>query len=424
MKCKNCSLALVPQQRHCPSCKSVQSPWFNRLMPWLLCLLAVAAFVGSIFGGIDTDELGQAMAVMIPVSVAIITTSIGLFRGSKIAWYVWTILLGLLVFGCTATLIGEDGGPFPLLFLIPTIVYVAVALRTNDKKRLDAATAIYSAVIVLIAFIVMTKAIAIDISALALMLPTAGLIIWTYSIPVRWWYNISQGQFGKQIENTTGDKDYQEQSGSPADDTGNDQPSISYTEKDNLGTRHDSKSISLAYWMGERMNSTRKDPFVMFTFKDKEFAEAALLELPCIQVASDSKKLICTERLIFGYYAIEDVYEAILCGDALTIELFDQAKASFSKYGGEMKNELAPTQHATITPKTQASQSEKVVYVREDRQSGIGGTAIYRVHKGPDEQSAMAFLKENPVTQDLLYLVVETPEGNFCRDKMGIYKED
>ena len=58
------------------------------------------------------------------------------------------------------------------------------------------------------------------------------------------------------------------------------------------------------------------------------------------------------------------------------------------------------------------------------RRAGMAGTAIYRIYKGPDEQSAMAFLKENPVTQELLYLVVETPEGNFCRDLMGVYKED
>jgi hypothetical protein len=219
-------------------------------------------------------------------------------------------------------------------------------------------------------------------------------------------------------------KERRKQLESPTDDSGNNQSSSSFTEKDNLGTRHDSKDISLAYWMGERINSTRKDPFVMFTFKDREFAQAALLELPCIHVAKDSQKLICTERLIFGYYSIEDLYEAILCGDALTVELWEQTRASFSKYGGAMKSELAPTRHATITPKTAAAEPQKVFYVKEDHKTGIGGTAIYRIYKGADEQSAMAFLKDNPVTQNLLYLVVETPEGNFCRDKMGIYKED
>jgi hypothetical protein len=176
--------------------------------------------------------------------------------------------------------------------------------------------------------------------------------------------------------------------------------------------------------MGERLNSTRKDPFVMFTFTKGEDARDALLELPCIHVASDSKKLICTERLIFGYYAIENVYEAILCGDALTIDLWEHAKASFSKHGGQRKNDLAPARHAASTPKAQVAQPEKVVFVTEQRNPGMGGTAIYRVHRGPDEQSAMAWLQQNPVTQNLLYLVVETPDGNFCRDLMGIYKED
>jgi hypothetical protein len=108
----------------------------------------------------------------------------------------------------------------------------------------------------------------------------------------------------------------------------------------------------------------------------------------------------------------------------LTVELWEQAKASFSKHGGEKKNELAPTRHAGSAPKAQAARLEKVVYMKEERKSGMGGTATYRVYKGPDEQSAMAFLQQNPVTQNLLYLVVETPEGNFCRDAMGIYRED
>ena len=195
-------------------------------------------------------------------------------------------------------------------------------------------------------------------------------------------------------------------------------------ERDNLGTRHDSSGAAVAYWMVERLNSSRKDPFVMFTFTKADDARSALLELPCIRIASDSQKLICTERLIFGYYAAEDVYEAILCGDALTFELWEQAKASFSKHGGKEKNEQAPTRLAANAQKVQAAQPANVVFVREDRKPGLGGTNTYRVHEGPDEQSAMAWLQKNPVTQDLLYLVVETPEGNFCRDVNGIYKED
>jgi hypothetical protein len=61
--------------------------------------------------------------------------------------------------------------------------------------------------------------------------------------------------------------------------------------------------------------------------------------------------------------------------------------------------------------------------VREDRQLDRGETLIYRIHKGPDAESAKAFLKQNPVNRDSYFLVVETPEGNYCRDSQGIYQE-
>jgi len=60
---------------------------------------------------------------------------------------------------------------------------------------------------------------------------------------------------------------------------------------------------------------------------------------------------------------------------------------------------------------------------REDRQQKMGATFVYRVHTAPDAASAKAFLEKNPVPAKLFYLIVETPEGNYCRDVNGIYKE-
>ncbi len=198
----------------------------------------------------------------------------------------------------------------------------------------------------------------------------------------------------------------------------------SFTERDNLGTRHDSKGIALAYWMGERLNSVRKDPFIIFTFDTTEAARKALLELPCIHIAEDSQKLICTEPLIFGYYQIEDVFEAVLCGDDLTHELWEQANSSFCKHGGRRKSDQEPTKYAASVPPTSSTEPDEVVFIREERKQGAGGTAVYRVHRGPNKASAMAFLQQNPVTAQLVYIVVETPDGNYCRDNLGIYKED
>lgn len=197
----------------------------------------------------------------------------------------------------------------------------------------------------------------------------------------------------------------------------------SFTEKDNMGTRQDTWSLASTYWIA-RIPSPKKDPYVLYTFDAEEDAREALVELPCIHVAEDSQKLICTEVLIFGYYpTTEGGYEAIVCGDELTHELWEQAKASFDRHGGRLKNDLEPERRGTPAPKAKGSQPGKVAFVREDRKQQHGATMTYRIHKGPDAASAKAFLQENPVTKKLYYIVVETPEGSYCRDIDGIYKE-
>lgn len=47
----------------------------------------------------------------------------------------------------------------------------------------------------------------------------------------------------------------------------------------------------------------------------------------------------------------------------------------------------------------------------------------YRVYRGASKKAAYDFLTKNIVNQRLFHLVIETPEGNFCRDINGIYKE-
>ena len=196
----------------------------------------------------------------------------------------------------------------------------------------------------------------------------------------------------------------------------------SFNERDNKGTRHDSLGIASSYWMA-RISSPKKDPFVMYTFDNDEDARKAFLELPCIHIAQDSQKLICTEVLIFGYYPTEQgKYEAVICGDDLTYELWQQAKESFTRHGGNRKNDLEPEKH-TAPAKAKKAKPEKVKFIREDRSQSHGVTMIYRVHKAPDADTAKAFLEQNPVTKQFYYIVVETPEGNYCRDIQGMYKE-
>ncbi len=211
------------------------------------------------------------------------------------------------------------------------------------------------------------------------------------------------------------------------------EPGQTFREKDNKGTRQDSESHANAFW-GARMlgqfstqSSPKKDPFLLYTFNNEEDARSALLEVPCIHVAEDSGKLTCTEVLTFGYYATKQGgYEAIISGDDLSYELWDQAKTSFIKHGGHPRGqgELAPTKRAVSEQSAANAQASEVVFVREDRRTGEENDSVYRIYKAPDATSAKAFLEQNPVSERLHYTVVETPEGNYCRDIMGIYKEN
>jgi hypothetical protein len=124
--------------------------------------------------------------------------------------------------------------------------------------------------------------------------------------------------------------------------------------------------------------------------------------------------------LIYGYYRRDDgSYEAVICGDDLTVEMWEQAKASFEQHGGKRKNDLKPAKTVAALPKTPAGGPGKVVFVREDRSNNN----VYCVYKGPDAASAKAFLDAHPVEKPLYYIVVETPEGTYARDRLGIYKE-
>ena len=195
-------------------------------------------------------------------------------------------------------------------------------------------------------------------------------------------------------------------------------------ERDNKGTRHETSADAIGYWMGARMSMARKDPFVIYTFKSREDAHAALLELPCIHVAEDTQKLICTEPFTFGYYQMEPVWEAIICGDDLTKELWQAAKDSFAKHGGTPKTEQQPTKAEAERPKPQPKPSRsKVTYLKEETHMVDGQPCKYRVHKAASKDEAMTFLTDNPVTKNFLYIVVETPEGNYSRDINGIFKE-
>ncbi|HVL86575.1 MAG TPA: hypothetical protein VM681_01005 [Candidatus Thermoplasmatota archaeon] len=198
-----------------------------------------------------------------------------------------------------------------------------------------------------------------------------------------------------------------------------------FLERDNVGTRQDTDEKSSAYWIN-RNASQKFEPYILHAFPTEGAAREALLEVPCIHEAKDTGALVCTETLTFGVYRFsqDGTFHAILAGEDLTVETFEAAKAAFAKHGGRpfRTGEQAPTKR--VSPRPRAAKSRgSVRFVREERQDRGGIEMIYRIHEAPDAATAQAFLQQNPVTQPLVYLVVETPEGNYCRDVQGMYKE-
>jgi len=51
-------------------------------------------------------------------------------------------------------------------------------------------------------------------------------------------------------------------------------------------------------------------------------------------------------------------------------------------------------------------------------------TYFYEVYRAKTAQEAREFLDQRPLPEPLHYLVVETPEGNWCKDINGMYKEN
>ncbi|MDT8413649.1 MAG: hypothetical protein RQ875_14375, partial [Vicingaceae bacterium] len=62
-----------------------------------------------------------------------------------------------------------------------------------------------------------------------------------------------------------------------------------------------------------------------------------------------------------------------------------------------------------------------IKFSHEENKEIYGFPATYRYYVAPDLDSAMLFLNRQEITTQHYYVVVETPEGNVSKDRMGIY---
>lgn len=196
-----------------------------------------------------------------------------------------------------------------------------------------------------------------------------------------------------------------------------------YTELDNRGTMHKNVGQATSYWIMRRPTMKSKPPFLLYIFKDKDSARRALQELSYIHSASDSGELICDYLMEYGYYELmndgDDIvcYEALVCGHDLTAGRFAEAKASFEKNGGIIKNEQIPDPNYTVPD---GPVDVKAITFKEDFVDN--GKYKYHVFFAPNRASAIEFLRQNRVEEEYVYIMVETPDGAYGRDIDGMYE--
>jgi len=66
-------------------------------------------------------------------------------------------------------------------------------------------------------------------------------------------------------------------------------------------------------------------------------------------------------------------------------------------------------------------QSSQVTFDREVKVDSMGYPATYKLYKGPNKKTALAFLEEQNITAQSYFVGVKTPEGTFCKDRMGLF---
>jgi len=199
-----------------------------------------------------------------------------------------------------------------------------------------------------------------------------------------------------------------------------------YYEKDNIGTRFTSADQAGAHRLMTR-GAGIEEPCIDYVFPRESDALAAMLDVPCIKMAKDTKNLICVEVLKFGvfrrYEGADDAFIALLEGKGLARDLWTAAKNAFEKHGGREVAAIEPPQTAgTGKPASGIGSADAVKFSHEENRIVAGFPATYKYYDAPDKASAMAFLKKNSVMRPSYFLVVRSPEGTFCRDIQGFFE--
>jgi hypothetical protein len=202
-----------------------------------------------------------------------------------------------------------------------------------------------------------------------------------------------------------------------------------YSELDNIGTRINSAESNeglKAVYVTKRITSYGS---VYYSFDSKDKAISAMLEIPCIKMASDSKDIISLQMIEFGVYMDHNSnnrWVAFLQGQSLSVSTYNDAVKSFIKHNGQKifvkKPEDVKPKQTSVANKSNADGKAGVKFIHYTYPVVMGVTNTKEIYEAPNKSVAIEFLKSKNISKQFYYIEIQTPDGWVGKDIMGVYE--
>jgi len=83
--------------------------------------------------------------------------------------------------------------------------------------------------------------------------------------------------------------------------------------------------------------------------------------------------------------------------------------------------QLKDSKTVIVREKDKVVENVEVTFDREIKSNSMGFPATYKLYKGSNRAVAIEFLEKQNITAQSFFIGVKTPEGTFCKDRMGMF---
>lgn len=188
------------------------------------------------------------------------------------------------------------------------------------------------------------------------------------------------------------------------------------------GCWHDNRDAAEAgFWVPARNAGW---PHVAYSFPDYESARRAVGQLSFTE-GTKTGEWQSREEVHFGIYELENQFVAFVGGATMSFLMWRECLAVFGRGNGAVRFQVseAPGLNLELPNPEHLSGPAAQVSFDRDYDGEEDDYRHYVLFKGPGEAGARAFLHRLAEPPQGIYLVVETPAGQWGRDADGYYKE-